>query len=55
MKIRILKSFPTTHYGFLVADTVVEVDPVFGDYAVKRMNAAAEVVQAPAKKKAAKK
>ena len=59
MKIRILsKGFSTTHYGFLEAGTVHEVDPVFGGYAIDKMKAA-ELVEAakkaPAKKKAAKK
>jgi len=41
MKIRILdRSFNTTHYGFLLADSVVEVDKGFAEYAVKKMKAA---------------
>ena len=58
MKIRILgKGFQTTHYGFLEAGTVHEVDPVFGGYAIDRMKAAELVAaekKAPAKKAAKK-
>ena len=58
MKIRILgRGFQTTHYGFLEAGSVHEVDPVFGGYAVDKMKAAELVAaeKAAPKKKAAKK
>lgn len=54
-KIRVLKSFPTTHYGFLVADRVTEVDDGFADFAVKRMKAAEFITESkPVKPKKAK-
>lgn len=54
VKIKILdRGFMTTHYGYLAADSVVEVNPGFADYAIKRMKSA-EIVQTE-KPKAAKK
>ena len=47
-KIKILKSFPTTHYDFLVKGSEVEVSEGFAKYAVEKMKAA-EYVAAPVK------
>ena len=54
VKIRILdKSFNTTHYGFLLAGSVAEVQPGFADFAVDRMKAAERVEPAKPEAKAA--
>ena len=51
VKIKILsKGFPTTHYGFLVAGSIYEVDKVFADYCINRMKAAQLVLNPEAKK-----
>ena len=51
-KIKILQSFNTTHLGFLIKGSTVEVSDGFADYAVNRMKAAEAI--APETKKLAK-
>jgi hypothetical protein len=48
VKIKILKSFPTTHYGFLAKNSEAEVAEGFAKYAVETMKAA-EYIKAPKK------
>ncbi len=50
MKIKILKSFPTTHYGYLQKDREIDVSEHFGEYCVKRLKAAVEVKNTRSKK-----
>ena len=47
-KIKILKEFPTTHYGFLKVGQVLECKEGFADFVVNRMKAG-EYVKSPTK------
>ena len=52
MKIKILKTFLTTHYGYLQKNQILDCHDGFADYVVNRMKAG-EIISEP--KKAAKK
>jgi len=48
-KIKILKDFPTTHFGYLNRGQIIECHDGFADYVVDRMEAG-EIVKATRKK-----
>lgn len=50
-KIKILKSFPSTHYGYLSKGDEIEVSDQFASYVVKKMTDAAEFVKSEKKEK----